>query len=558
MALQKIPFLTGIDVKGNSNMDGNLDINGWIFDRDENGNIRNLSTLMNLLAQTLPSGYDPLSTMSITSTLDNGQIADGTAAGYVYSDHSIGQSITDIRFANTNLKAGGSTQFSYANKGTIRLLVNNIQMDSVDLTLYSPDGAPGTSPPQSGYPASGLQVSLLAKHSNFTNADWFSISPEYTRGEVTITIPTTWMQPGSNRIRVEHLDGQTLLGFAEAVFFYDGFTTPMNIINTSLTVNTFSNTRYLSGVPFGGTNTTLNVDFEISNFFGGTYDAGNVITINNGNVGVSRSLNYTSGTGYSSPNPLVGESVIINDTVTISRLSKYLTENVYVDVAALSNNASRDASTVRIYGNPPIRLLFGSSSASSTNEDFYSETYRVPASQADSLKASPMNSIPTGLFSSATVLSAGELQVYAGKLMYPRSDYSNSQPAGPNYTTATGTRVYVRAFDGFSPAEAGGKITIGGISRADIDAGNVKVEICIPGVTAWGDLKGEYFYPVDTDGDGCWYRAAGDGTGGVYGFFLGYNFANGGSANAILVRITIAESAKNSIEITSLSVSTLA
>jgi len=557
MALEKIPFLSGIDVKGDSNVTGNLDVDGSVYDRDEDGNIRNLSSLMNVLEKTLPSGYNSLSSLSITSGLYSGRVADGSSSGYVYSNHSIGQDINDIRFGVTNLRAGGSTEFGYANKGILRLLVNGTEMDSVDLTLYSPDNTPGTSAPVDSYPVSGIQVSDLEKHSNFSNSAWFNIPPEYTRGEVKITVPTAWMQKGSNRIRLEHLDGQTLLGFGEAIYFYDDYTTPLTISDSSLSVNSFNNIRYLSGVPFGGTGTTLNVDFTITSFFGGTFDTGNVVTINNGNVGISSSLSYLDGSGYSSPNPLIGESVIFSDMITVSRLSKYLIENVYVDIDALSNNPSRDASGVRVYGNPAIRLLFGTSSSSSTYEDFYNETYRVPALQADSLKASPMDSIPTGLFNSNNTLASGELQVYAGKLIYPRTNYSNSQPAGPNYSTATGTRVYVRAFDGFSPAEAGGKITIGGISRADIDAGYVKVEICIPGVTAWGDLKGEYFNPVDNDGDGCWYRAAGDGTGGIYGFFLGYNFANGGAANAILVRITIAESAKNMIEITSLSVSTL-
>jgi hypothetical protein len=557
MPVQKIPFNSGIEVNGDSNVVGNLDVAGNLFDRDSSGNVRNLSSVINLLMNTLPGGYDPLNSLSRDSSTDSGKIADGTADGYVYGSIAVGQTSSLITFDDIQASSGGSSTFSHANTGTLKLILNGVEKASVDLTNFSPDGSPGTTSPTNSYPASGLNISKLVKHDNFSSADWFDIPPEYTRGEVKITIPTSWMRKGVNTLRLEHYVDNTLFGYGETTWFYDAYTQPVTITSPQLTVNTFSNTRYLSGVPFGGNNTTLNVTATVSNFFGGSYEDGTSVTINNGTVGISSNLKYTDCSGYSTPNPKVGEGMSVNRSVTVSKLSKYLTENVYVDLDVICNNPDRDPGSLRIYGTTPIRLMFGNSSANRKTEDFYSELYRIPATSADSLKNTVMHSVPTGLFNSNSSLASGELQVYAGKLIYPKTDYSSTQPGGPNYSSASGTRVYVRAFDGFSPAEAGGKLTINGISRSDIDNDRVKVEICIPGVTGWGDLKYEYLNPVDSDGQGCWYRAAGDGSNGTYGFFLGYNFSNGGNAKAIIVRVTIAESAKSSIEITGMSVDTL-
>jgi len=537
---------------------GNLDVEGKIYDKDKNNLNRDVSATLDLLLKMLPATFDPLSVGTIVSSQYLGRIANGTGQGYTYDGHVVGGDYSNIVFGNVNKHVGGNIEFASANTGSLQLIVNESVMTTVYMSDYSPDGTPGTNPPSSGYPASGIRISVLEKHSNFFETPWFDIPAGYTRGEANITVTTTNMRYGSNTIRIEHrADDNSLIGYAESIVFYDVYTTVVSIVNQTLTMQSASNTRYLSGVPYAGSGTSLSVSFRASYFFGGSYPAVDAFHITNSALGITEDLLYSEGSGYSTPNPVPGEYVNISRTVTTSRSSKYYVSDAGLTLDVDSNNPARNANAVTVNSTTPIRFMFGSSTANGTSEDHYGETYRIPAAQLDTYKASLMTSLPQNQFSSNVVLAVGELQIMPGYLIYPVSNYVNTSPTGPDYSSYTGDRVYGRAFNGFSPAEAGGKITIQGITASDISTGRVKVELCIPGVTGWGDLGLEYFNPVDDDGDGCWYRAAGDGTNGLFGFFFGYNFANGGSANAILVRITIFESAQNDVTIGNISVSTL-
>lgn len=122
--------------------------------------------------------------------------------------------------------------------------------------------------------------------------------------------------------------------------------------------------------------------------------------------------------------------------------------------------------------NPPSVL----NTTTETLETFTGEFYRyadIPVSIAPSILDMP----PAGLdiYPSVTALVTGDnyLQVAAGALVYPQTDYTGAQPAGPDYSTIPGTdaiavpagyvRRYMRAFNTGQPINRG-KVRIKGIA----------------------------------------------------------------------------------------------
>jgi hypothetical protein len=188
-------------------------------------------------------------------------------------------------------------------------------------------------------------------------------------------------------------------------------------------------------------------------------------------------------------------------------------------------------------------------------EYFDDEDYRLPDNDGS---AYPNNydSIPgsiTGVWTSSTVLSDGEAQVYNGGLFFPEinftSGYLPTQQVGTNYSTFSGDQVYLRAIYDFGNTHNAGSLELQGLVNADVGAvgtGAINVEIRLPGVlptaTEWLDLGSTFFSGSFTgsQGDGC--RTSQSGS--TWGWTSG-TFGTSNSGWMIIVRVTFRNSSKN-------------
>jgi hypothetical protein len=204
----------------------------------------------------------------------------------------------------------------------------------------------------------------------------------------------------------------------------------------------------------------------------------------------------------------------------------------------------------------------GGGSATSTTADYFiNETYRHINTFAASSASTPI--IPTGgnEFDSAVTIPAGELQVYAGRLVYPSLDFTDAayRPANAsrNYATvlsgdaANNKRRYIRAFDTGIPRNTG-KLVITGLAFSAFDAGNLAidsnevsdhpngavVQIKVPGLTGWLDLGRADGVPDLTKT--LDFRGCRTGISGVtYTYNTGSNTSDNGSGQFLIyVRVT--------------------
>lgn len=198
---------------------------------------------------------------------------------------------------------------------------------------------------------------------------------------------------------------------------------------------------------------------------------------------------------------------------------------------------------------------------STTLEPFCSETYRYVGSYAASTASAPI--LPAGGddYNSTVSLPAGELQVQAGRLVYPSENFTSAVyypvNAGRNYATilagdALNTkRRYIRAFD-TGIARNTGRLRITGVAFSDFEAGvsvdpgeitdhtgGMVVQIKVPGATGWLDLGRDSGAPdLDKSQDfrGCLTGASGD----VYSFDTGsFTSDNGSGVFLLFVRVTL-------------------
>ena len=199
--------------------------------------------------------------------------------------------------------------------------------------------------------------------------------------------------------------------------------------------------------------------------------------------------------------------------------------------------------------------------ATNTQDSFTSENYRHVASFAASSATTPI--LPGGgnAYDSSVSIPSGELQVYAGRLVYPSVDFTAAafRPtnASRNYAAVLSgdagntKRRWVRAFDtgiarntgrlrisalAFSAFNAG----IAAVDPAEITdhTGGAIVQIKVPGATGWLDLGRADGVP-DTnkalDFRGCRTATVGD----TYSFNTGsFTSDNGSGLFLLFVRIT--------------------
>lgn len=384
---------------------------------------------------------------------------------------------------------------------------------------------------------------------------------------------------GYNYIIAEHKSNTFTRTLSRVEFIQDDNTIATTFSSGSIASYTLTGEKYLSGIKFytGG---TINYDAQIGNLYRNTYYSGSDgISFNDasatGNAGTTPLLTLPSSytlvagagnelknvilsTDYGSGSPISIPIISstkrrLNDPISVSLTAKRTLQGTVTGATATISNVYLDNISV--------------SSNSSTSEGFDDELYRL---RTGSFTYSLISDISSGTWSGTFSLTNGGseyndgLQVYNSKLIYPITNFSsqgilstnpNYGNAGSDYSSATGTRTYIRSFYN---ATTYGNFTIniagsGGTFVAkttSLTGNNIWLEMKLPGsssaTTGWLDCYTDFnatLGPVAWD-DGRGGRKASAGAGRAFGTTWGLTTGarnNSTSGGYVVIKITVAQ-----------------
>jgi len=357
-----------------------------------------------------------------------------------------------------------------------------------------------------------------------TDVRWFNDFNKWQKMNAQFNISS--LDPGYNKFQMIHDLAQDESS-AEVDFYYADNSTAM-VFSTAPTIvqNVLSSTKYVSGIRYYDTGDTFDVAYAGDNVFANIYH--------------STRCSMFRFEGRSSDNnqqpaspPAITDTFTIAETVAINRTGYYdsdsrVTANFY---HPYKSSISQTTATERRLVNTH---LVGRST--DIQEYFTDEDYRL----ADGTH----NVVPTltGNWDSSLVVGAGDAIVGGGSVPSVKAGTVNFStgylPTGsPDYSGRTGNEVYLRSFESAS-ANSGFTLELQGLTGSDLGvlgAGNVNVEIKLPGQTGWLDA-GKAFNSsqfAGIDGDGCQTAQSGDDWTITFGTFTTAN-----CQGTIVVRVT--------------------
>ena len=420
-----------------------------------------------------------------TSTYKAGNGA-GSQIGYIIKD------------AQFNLQTPDPSEaVNSGDKGVLELHINDSKTDEFDLAAAFDEaqrtGSQSYTPVQS---ANGqLTVTSVEKHNNFK---------AWQKVVALINLAPTDLRRGWNTVQLKHTGLSTDQTSAVFEVYHDDALTTPNLDPVVLSIHDNSNPKFLSGVRFLGQGDQVKVSTVGNALFDNTYVNNPLELYGNGFPTTAVAPTDGSVTGLSNP-PVVNETMTVTDKVlTLSVANK-------CDADARITGRPRDPfgtySTVNSASQNLLLSTFGNRS-SATTEHFDDENYRLPLNWDSDDKAS----VITGQWDSETLLSNGNAQQFILSdneqgLLYPDANFTGFQPANTaDYSAFSGDQQYLRAF--ISPSS---KTSIelqllgvaGGVGQ--VGAGDVNVEVKLPGNTGWLDCAKAFDSSagVSADGDGC-------------------------------------------------------
>ncbi|MDP8238625.1 MAG: hypothetical protein P9X24_06015 [Candidatus Hatepunaea meridiana] len=497
----------------------------------------NLNEKIEYLEYLLPEEPLPLNGIEFDASQVSGGVQTANLADDDDSTYDYGMAAGDMNVPNIISDASpqiltlNSNRFDKANEGVMKLIINDVEKETLDLTQAG-DG--GGHLREAGH---ALERIDIVNYNDFE---------PYKKGRMRVYIGSNGcnLRAGANRIRLEHeIDGQTN-GSADLDLFYDdGSNTPTiltGISDSLVTVSEPGSPAFLSGVKYLPAEAEIGVKVTAQNVFENTFLSQSMTVIGSQAGFSNQDISFVAGgnaelSGYSDP-PQDSENFIVDKDIALEAGFFSLDGKLF----ATAKDPFTTSSQVEIPRQDNRTMLVNTYSQQSTDllEKFLDENYRLPLAAYDSIPGSIIDQ-----WISANVISNGNAQI-AGSLIYPVTNYSSGYTpnAGqPDYSSSfTGDQQYLRAFRDTGDPHNSGILRLVGLLLTDIQAGgDVKVEIKLPGSTGWLDLGEPYdagSFQGD-DGDGC--RTSVNGN--QFGWSAGTN-STAGSGYMVIVRITLKNS----------------
>lgn len=499
------------------------------------------ASMSGLALDTVVSTFTGLLASQSGASYNSGQGA-GTSVNYI---------ITNPTFSvNTH-----NTGFSDADKGILTALINGATTSTFDMGVaYDPAFA--TTQQGSTYDGgNGIPVSTLDSKLTIQSVQEFNNFPLWQRGAATINAAS--LRSGYNSFGLTHTVGSDQRNSAVKQFWYDNRGAVRPSVSTPTLSANATTSYFLSGVKYLATSSSVQFGATITNPFVNVYidpPLSYSFSVGMGVPAATMSLSDGSLSGFSNP-PVSTEHITINKAFTITTANQQ-------SISTNSSNATTiSAQASVVFSNPYSETYTGTSvnqnilintyaSPVSTDrqEFFIDENYRLPVAAYSTVPGAI-----TGQWTSATALSNGNAQCYGAALIFGGTNYSTgfAPSQSVNYSSFSGGQVYYRAIRDTSNPHSNGVLQLNGLGVGDIaspgdiyytGAQNVKIELKVPGVTAWLDV-GKSFDPstfnanIMVDGTGCRSPSAPVGT-SQFGYSFGTG-STGAGGNMYIIRITM-------------------
>jgi hypothetical protein len=413
---------------------------------------------------------------------------------------------------NSGIPADGGTPnpaypanaFSDADKGEIRLYINNQIQNSINLTNTA---ATDTTSLNAGFNISAAQ-NVLFPGGNPLNLF------KYRTGTYLIKMTCTAITYGYNNFYVEHYvsatDIRTLSSFN---WINDGVAQVPIVANGSLGTLVMGGSKYLSGIRYHTSGSTTYTCGTIQHAFSNTYPQTGGISFTPTNCSISN-LNisdYDSGDSGATITTLNNLPV----TLTPRRVFNGSISVLTTVTKTLSRSGANTATSIS-------GLLMDNDVTNSTDllESFQVENRRMTPATYDLY-----SSISNDWNSTISIKDGGAsyndgLQFYNRTLVRPTLDFSattctNGYTTNQNYSTGMGSsnRTFYRYFRQASPSTANFTLTLAGTSTTFVSVGtslttnNAHIEMKLPGASAsetgWMDCTAAFSTNTWNDGAGC-------------------------------------------------------
>jgi hypothetical protein len=449
----------------------------------------------------------------VVSDTDNNIIA---ASEYTDNTTSINAG-DQVRFTDDNTMAitipGG---FYPADQGVLRIMRDGAVVGELDLAAaWTSDGCSyeeteddvGDNPNHTSTHTGTDIIDLTNRRCMNTTVDGYpSFWPPYQIASMgaTLTLPLGF----AGQISVVHSLGGSE-NYTYSSFFVDTSSQTLSPTAPSFSQNS-ATTRYLSGVPYYTTGSVFDISITHNTAIFNRGYVSNPLTLNLSEFNASNQTPTLTNLGLADPMD-VEDTIGTYDSATVTVGAGNFRDMDVRGTATFrgpfgtANSASSAAGTFRIDS-------YGQTSDGDT-ENFDDEVWRFDGTE--DFTDTSIDSTDSTWDSTNNVLTTSGIEdglvVYNGTLKYPTLNHSSGfLPAGPDYSSASGDKVYYRVFTA-SGAFTNGSITFSGWSNAlsVVQGSNVEVYLRYPNCTDYGNgNNGSVWQDLSVDqttygGDGC-------------------------------------------------------
>jgi hypothetical protein len=321
---------------------------------------------------------------------------------------------------------------------------------------------------------------------------------EYTKFKAAVSVNINYKLlmgnvSGRFSVYIVHHNVSLNPSFSQNNVFYDDNPNTMNM-NVITMAETTPVLKYHSGVAGYNVNSSFTVNIDDIDYTNSDSYPATVVSVTGSEYGLSA-------VSVSANNLTSWTNIWNNTNASYNKTDwTFLTANTYSKVVDANVSAiSYDWTSVETINSANRTIIINSlaSTATRIKTTFFDETYRL-------------NSSLTAWDSTLSLLSydsGNGLQVENGYLKYPTQDLSSyypNNPNQPNYSTATGDRLYYTVFWKEDYTNVNGVLKLlGNITQTNLDNTNVEIWISLDG-TNWFDCNTVYNFDDDLqDGDGC-------------------------------------------------------
>jgi hypothetical protein len=347
-------------------------------------------------------------------------------------------------------------------------------LSTITVNVYDPDGIISTY----------TSTAISGNFDNTTNnirirvTSWASEEFKY-KGKIIVDVDIASIIPNGGRFYVEIKHNNSVAGvftYTGQDIFYDNEPNVQTISNVSISNNTLSSNKWLSGIRYYDKNDSFNIGIgDIDYLNSNTYPNNLVNILSNSLYGIAdfwlSSIDLTNWTNiYNNINASYSSiKSITEDAFRYIGTSGFITGRVYDWIAGSSSQSINKYICIDTYLNESDVL----------SEYFIDENFRKTASNNTWVSTNDMTSYDDNL----------GLMIQNGVIKTRRTDWNVYEPGlltNPDYTGFTGWGTYYRNFtDNQNLVRGSATLTVSGFTLQNLIDEDVKLFVLIPG--RWGN-----------------------------------------------------------------------